>query len=955
MSTERFSTDSIISSQVSGGATERLDTNATQRVTAGIIGSGSSGSSSLTGKNIHLNQQDYLVTSLIASSGEAEVFLVEQGNRKLVMKWYFSNFKPKDEVVQKLQKLKRSDIIFPIDQGYFQDRFWELNEYLAGGTLADEMPVRDIKRIREIVQKVTQALKACHQNNIIHRDIKPVNIFFRDAARTDFVLGDFGIASAVADGSDYRVTTVARTTTYAAPELFTNINNQTTLDYKVDFYALGITLLELWKGEDPFKDIAQFKMMRMKTEGQVPIPADIFNEVEDLIKGLLTTEPPKRWGYDEVEKWLKGEPVKNYYQRKEVQFEPYEFDAMQGQVANDTKELAFFMEKNPVKAERQLYSGAILNWIKSGSEDLYSEIHDIVNNSYKQGNPDNVKAGITKTIYLLDKDRPFKSFGETFYSAADLGAHLEKQEDHFVNDLKNPSASVYLFLEARGLQDRADTYRKYFKQMPAIKAFRLVTLDMQENKLIFNGYPLDNISQLSNPPATIESDLLKAIADENSKVSVWLSVNSPAHSAQLEIWRKLKDYSLQTLRYALNTGGLPVNGKEVMDAREFQQVFANEINFFTTHPDAASHRDAANYWLMHYQQSSLPAVCHQYINSQQPAFQLLQPLYEYLLSMQRGKNPLDTTRAVSNAIKAAISVDQETQQLADLTGRYFKSYYKEELPYHVYAIELLEETAGHLKSIQAVYPELAKKLLNSVDDSVSEGIHTDLKNLQSNSDSFNEYMDRLQSFFEGQIKTVSSESASYQHWQNEQKLIQRRFADIDSRLEKQKSKELNQVNDKFDKYLKNSIDSQIDFLRKGKSFYVTFMILVSSIICFIYLESVFRAPSFSFFNLFIGIILVLFFRWMIKAVWRRSPDRGLGTIMDPIHRMVGRLVYRPIYSIIRNDPNSSLHLQTQQSRKSELDKVSYKTEGQKSNEHFEETVKVMLMDDSLLRAELSKN
>lgn len=953
MSTERFQSDSIISSQGTGSSTERIDTNATQRVNTGVISSGTTSSSSLTGRIITLNNKDYLVTRLIASSGEAEVFLVENGGKMLVLKLYFSNFKPKDEVVKKLQQLNRPDIIFPIDQGYFQDRFWELNEYLAGGTLADEMPVRDIRRIREIVQKVTQALKACHQNHIIHRDIKPVNIFFRDAARTDFVLGDFGIASAVADGSDYRVTTVARTTTYAAPELFTNINNQTTLDYKVDFYALGITLLELWKGEDPFKDVAQFKMMRMKTEGQVPIPGDIFNEVEDLIKGLLTTEPPKRWGYEEVEKWLKGEPVKNYYQRKEVQFEPYEFDAMQGQVANDTKELAFFMEKNPVKAERQLYSGAILNWIKSGSEDLYSEIYDIVNNSYKQGNPDNVKAGITKTIYLLDKDRPYKSFsGETFYSAADLGAHLEKHEDRFIEELKSPSASVYLFLEARGLQDRADTYRKYFKQMPAVKAFRLLTLDMQENKLIFNGYPLDNISQLSNPPSAIEAELLKAIADENSKVSVWLSVNSPQQSASLDVWRKLKDFSLATLRYALNTGGLQVNGKEVMSAKEFQEAFKNELDYYTTHPNAAAHRDEANYWLMHYQQSSLPAICHQYISHEKPTFQHLKPLYDYLLSMQRGKNPLDTTRTIAAVIRAAVSVDSDTQELADSTGRYFKSYYKEELPYHVYAMEVLEETSAHLASIQSVFPELAKKLLLSVDDSVSEGIHTDLKNIQKNSDSFNEYMGRLEVFFEKQIKPIAPEAGSLLHWEKEQQLIRKKFAEIDARLNKQKDKELSQVNEKYDKYLKTTIDSNIDFLRKGKSFFVTFMILIWSIICFIFLESVFTAPSFSFLNLAIGIFMVLFIRWMIKAVWRRSPDKGLGAIMDPLHRMVGRLVYRPIYSIVKNDPNSSLNLQTQQNKKTEMDKVVYRSEGQKSNEHFEEAVRIMLLDDRALQSEL---
>lgn len=949
MSTERFDSNPIISSQQTGNATERLNQNTTQRASTGVIGSEAGTNGSLVGKGINLNNKDYLVIRLIASSGEAEVFLVENQGNKLVLKLYFSNFRPKDEVARKLQQLKRPDIIFPLDQGFFQDRFWELNEFMTGGTLADEIPIKDIKRIREIVQKVTAALKACHQQHIIHRDIKPLNIFFRDVARTDVVLGDFGIASAVADGSDYRVTTVARTTTYAAPELFTNINNQTTLDYKVDFYALGITLLELWRGEDPFKDIAQFKMMRMKTEGQVPIPGDIFNEVEDLIKGLITTEPPKRWGYEEVEKWLRGEPVKNYYQRKEVQFEPYEFDAMQGQVANDTKELAFFMEKNPVKAERQLYSGAILNWIKSGSEDLYSEVYDIVNNSYKQGNPDNVRAGITKTIYLLDKDRPFKSFdGETFYSAADLGTHLESNEQRFIEELKSPSASVYLFLEARGLQDRADTYRKYFKQMPAVKAFRLFTLDMQENKLLFNGHPFDNIRQLSNPPSNITQDLLSAIADENSKVSVWLSVNYPQQSANLDVWRKLKHYSLPTLRYALNTGGLQVNGKEVIGVKEFRETFAKELDYFTIHSNAAVHRDEANYWLMHYQQSSLPEIAQQYILNELPSASQFRCLYDYLLSVQKNKNPLETTSALAGIIKETVSEDTVIQELAVSTGEFFEHYFREELPYHLFGMELLEESSVHLSSIQKVYPELAQKLLLSIDRVISEGIHTDLYKIQKNSDSFNAYMGRLDVFFEQTVKPIAPEAGSLRHWEKQQQNMRSKFAEIDARLDKQKDKALSQVSEKYNKYLETSINANIDYLQKGKSFYVIFMILVVSVISIIYFESIFAAPTLRYGNLAIGIFMVLFFRWMIKSVWRRRPNGGLGAILDPLHRLVGRMAYSPIYRVLKNDPNNSLIVQVQHDQKTEMDKVVYRSDAEKSNEHFEEAVRIMLQKDGAL-------
>lgn len=49
-------------------------------------------------------------------------------------------------------------------------------------------------------------------------------------------------------------------------------------------------------------------------------------EFKNLIKGLITVEPPKRWGYEEVQRWLKGgEKVEVHYRTYKPEYEYKEF------------------------------------------------------------------------------------------------------------------------------------------------------------------------------------------------------------------------------------------------------------------------------------------------------------------------------------------------------------------------------------------------------------------------------------------------------------------------------------------------------------------------------------------------------------------------------------------------------------------------------------------------------
>ena len=74
-----------------------------------------------------------------------------------------------------------------------------------------------------MARQAAGALAYCHQNHLLHKDVKPTNYFFRDKEQQQLVLGDFGISAIQeGEGESFR-TTQARTPIYAAPEMYTDV------------------------------------------------------------------------------------------------------------------------------------------------------------------------------------------------------------------------------------------------------------------------------------------------------------------------------------------------------------------------------------------------------------------------------------------------------------------------------------------------------------------------------------------------------------------------------------------------------------------------------------------------------------------------------------------------------------------------------------------------------------
>lgn len=784
MSTQRQDNSDIISSS---------GVSSTVRAGQSIIDSGNNNqailSSSLSNE-ITLNNNTYQIISQIARSGEAELFLVQSNNEKKVFKYYYSQYKPKDEILIKLKGLKHPDIIALLDYGFFQDRFFEISEYAEGGILADIMPLTSLSKTQVIVKEIIEALNYCHNNGIIHRDIKPENIFYKNSDKTDIAIGDFGIASNLKKGEELVKTTLARTSLYAAPELFTNIQGKTTIEKSVDYYALGMTLLHLWVGKNPFEDVDEFGIMRLKSEGRVLFPECIDPDVEKLIKGLITVNPRDRWGYDEVKNWLVGEDVKVLYQTIHLEYKPYSFGLIDGEqiVVNNPTDLAGLLEKYPDKGEGHLYRNTIAKWIENVDQGLFNELMDIVEKEF----PKDKKAGLTKAIYILDQDRPFKGADKIKLRTQDeIALQFENNFSHYQNDLKNPNASFYIFLEARNYREKADQYRLFFKNYNSELALNTLILTLQgSDRYILDDLIIFEPNELLKLSENLKVKVIKDLTNTNSKLSIWITRFKNIEST-LNKWRILDRYDTTTLRYALNSGFL-FNETIANTKEEFYQLFKLNITDFYLAKNK-NIKYESNYWLVNYQNISLAGLSIDYLREEQYSDDLFLIIVDYVLQNYQNSNSniYDTIRIIQKEILNNFEKNEKIKfKLIEFIKASIEKHWIDENKKNIDFSDSLRNFIEFLESMLENNRKVIKELLNALNDAISQGIRNEMSSIKVNEVEFNKKNKVIKTYLK-RLKNINGTLPYLKRHEDENCFINHNNIEITKRLFKEKEEKIN--------------------------------------------------------------------------------------------------------------------------------------------------------------------
>lgn len=153
------------------------------------------------------------------------------------------------------------------------------SEYVEKNNLS----VRDVIRLGK---DILNALEACHDNQIIHRDIKDDNIFVGHDGT--FKLGDFGVSKKLQDR--FVAESVKGTLSYIAPEVYLKTQKY---DYTVDLYSLGIVLYKLLNGNripflplfpKPYNNLDEERAFERRMKYEMPeLPIDAENDLGQVI------------------------------------------------------------------------------------------------------------------------------------------------------------------------------------------------------------------------------------------------------------------------------------------------------------------------------------------------------------------------------------------------------------------------------------------------------------------------------------------------------------------------------------------------------------------------------------------------------------------------------------------------------------------------------------------------
>jgi tRNA A-37 threonylcarbamoyl transferase component Bud32 len=211
----------------------------------------------------------YRIERLLGAGGMAEVYAAIniRTDRRVALKWILPALAASPEVLARFRRealaagrINHPNVVTIFDVVEHQGSACLVMELLAGETLAERMkrtgPMEFVEAVA-IMLPAMRGVAAAHAHGVIHRDLKPDNIFLcmdadgsmRDCKVLDFGVSKLTVADAATTGDITLSGNVVGTPEYMAPE---QVRAGKHADHRIDVYSLGVVFYEMLAGRPPF-------------------------------------------------------------------------------------------------------------------------------------------------------------------------------------------------------------------------------------------------------------------------------------------------------------------------------------------------------------------------------------------------------------------------------------------------------------------------------------------------------------------------------------------------------------------------------------------------------------------------------------------------------------------------------------------------------------------------------
>ncbi len=254
----------------------------------------------------------YLILNKLGKGGMSVVYraLDKENDKEVALKFLNPvNTLPYLELVVKfrnevkvISKLDHPNIIKFHATGDYNDIPYLVTEVLEGDSLAGLLKKGvkfSVNEALSLVGKVAEALHCVHSHNIIHRDVKPSNIFVVNSAteQPEIKLLDFGLAHIMELSNFERNDNMAGTFSYMSPEATGIIRKQ--LDERSDLYSVGVILYYLLTGQLPFQSSTAAELLhQIAAMRAVPLHhlnPHLADVIVHLVNRLLAKDQDERY------------------------------------------------------------------------------------------------------------------------------------------------------------------------------------------------------------------------------------------------------------------------------------------------------------------------------------------------------------------------------------------------------------------------------------------------------------------------------------------------------------------------------------------------------------------------------------------------------------------------------------------------------------------------------------